>query len=173
MRATQFEPIAGKINFRLIVFLAVITAPIIWIAAQFVSAKVSHGIKQEGDVSLVDLKSLGNFPFDERTSTINDIPSRWRGLDGKKVALEGFMFPTNSAVSGVSGFQFVYNIQKCCFGGPPLVQERVFTVVPKGAVPYASEEVRCTGILHVGVHKNDWGNTSTVYTMDLERVDPI
>ncbi len=55
---------------------------------------------------------------------------------------------------------------------PARVQERVFTVVPGGTVPYFSlEMVRCTGTLHVAVVKNEAGETNSIYTMDLDKVD--
>ncbi len=173
MLDTQHRPITQRVNFRLIVFLAVIAAPIVWIVVQFVSAEVSHGVSYEAGVAHVDLKALGNFPFDDHTSTIKDVPQRWRDLDGKKVALEGFMYAGMSAADEINRFQFVYNIQKCCFGGPPRVQERVFTYVPNGSVPYVGEEVRCIGTLHVAVHKNEVGATDAVYTLQLEKVEPL
>jgi hypothetical protein len=84
------------------------------------------------------------------------------------------MFAGFSAADEVNNFQFVYNIQKCCFGGPPRVQERVFITVPnRGTVPYYGQLVRCTGTLHVGVHKNDAGVADTVYTMDLQNASPL
>jgi len=103
------------------------------------------------------------------------VPQKWRDLNGQKVILEGFMCNVHTSAGNVPDFQFVYNIQKCCFGGPPLVQERVFTVVPNGeTVPfYYGQMVRCTGTLHVAVVKNEAGGTNSVFTMDLDKVEQL
>jgi len=116
----------------------------------------------------VDLKALGNFPFDETNGTIKDVPPVYRDLDGKKVQLEGFMYAGNSASDELSAFQFVYNISKCCFNGPPKVQERVFarSNLP---VPFYGSMVRCTGTLHVAVRKNEAGQTNSVYDMEIDK----
>ena len=162
-----------RLNFRMVVFLAVIGAPIGWIVYQYVAAALNGGVHQTAEGAEVDLKALGNFPFDDHAGTVANIPPKWRALDGKKVILEGFMYAGMSASDEINNFQFVYNIQKCCFGGPPRVQERVFVTVPNGgAVPYYGSLVRCSGTLHVGVHKNDGGVTDTVFTMDLQKVTP-
>ena len=82
---------------------------------------------------------------------------------------------TNGKAAGrqLRDFQFVYNVQLCCFNGPPLVQERVFARVPKGGqIPYSSEFTKLTGILHVKVEKQD-GVIVSVYTMDVESAEPI
>lgn len=169
------KPLLQRLNLRMLVFLAVIGAPIGWIVTQYVSAALNGGVRETAQGAEVDLKALGNFPFDEHVGTIADVPSKWRALDGKPVILDGFMFNTLSSRDQINSFQFVYNVQKCCFGGPPLVQERVFVKVPNGAaVPYYEGSlVRCSGILHVGVRKTDAGLTDSVFTMDLQKVTPL
>jgi hypothetical protein len=173
-------PVAGRptllqrLNLRILVFLAVIGAPIGWIVYQYVAASLNGGVHQTSQGAEVDLKALGNFPFDDHVGTAAAIPAQWRQLDGKKVILEGFMYAGMSAADTINNFQFVYNIQKCCFGGPPRVQERVFVTVPNGgAVPYYGELVRCSGTLHVGIHKNGAGVIDTLYTMDLQDAKPL
>ena len=120
-----------KLNVRLIVFLAVVTAPFAWFTYVFLNQTLTGGIIHHGNYTSVDLKAMGNFPFDGINGQLTDIPERYRNLDGKKVELEGFMWAGNSASSEVNRFEFVYNISKCCFNGPPLVQERVFAHGPQ------------------------------------------
>lgn len=167
-------PLSERINVRMLVILAVVAILVGYPVYLFVSASINGGAQRSGDVWNVDLKSLGNFPFDEQRSTIAEIPEKWRKLDGQKVSLEGFMYAGNSAGDDVSAFQFVYNISKCCFNGPPLVQERVFMKVPDGkTVPYYGQMVRCVGTLHVAVNKNDAGKASSIYDMELQKVEPL
>ena len=79
-----------------------------------------------------------------------------------------------SASDDVSAFQFVYNITKCCFNGPPKVQERVFAHTSGGrTVSYSNVMVRCTGTLHLHVHKNEAGRIDIVYDMDVVKVDQL
>lgn len=158
----------GRINARLIIFLAIVSFPFFWFAYVFVNQTLTGGIQHHGDFAEVDLKSLGNFPLDGNNGTLNDIPSRWRELDGKRVMLEGFMYAPNAAGYQVNDFQFVYNISKCCFNGPPLVQERVFVNAPKGA-PYYSDLAKVVGTLHVTVVK-EAGIIKSVYTLDMEKI---
>jgi hypothetical protein len=164
-----------RINFRMIAVVGVVLFLVGYPIYTFLDAAITGGVENAGNgMKRVDLKSLGNFPFDDKTSTIKDVPQKWRDLDGKKVILEGFMYAGNSAADNVNRFQFVYNVQKCCFGGPPRVQERVFTVVPNGSVPYLyGYMVRCTGTLHVDVKKDDAGTTNAVYIMALDKMEQL
>jgi len=170
----QIKPsLSERINFRMIAVSAVVLFLVGYPVYQYVAASWNQGVVKHGDVFAVDLKSLGNFPFDDTNGTINDIPAKWRELDGKRVALEGFMYP-DSASDNISRFQFVYNITKCCFNGPPRVQERVFAqIAGDQQVPYFSQEVRCTGLLKVIMHKNEVGKIVVVYAMLVDKVEPI
>ncbi len=72
------------------------------LAIVFVPAAVRHALAP--GYADVDLRSLGYFPFDGRSGTDADIPKRWRKLDGKRVALEGFMFDGEVGRSAGLGF---------------------------------------------------------------------
>jgi len=166
-----------KINFRLIAFLAVAAAPFAWFLYVFLDSTLTGGIHQYKDYAAVDLKSLGNFPFNDMTGTIQDVPPRWRALNGKRIELKGFIFAGWSAGPTVQDFEFVYNIQKCCFGGPPQVQERVFAHVPDSAPPAPNDSydmMRLVGILHVNAEKDpQTGKVNKLYTLDVEKVEPL
>jgi hypothetical protein len=168
------RPLSERINFRMLtvigVFLLLVGIPVY----QFLSAEMTHGIQKDGSLYRVNLKQMGYFPFNDMTGTVNDIPPEFRKLDGKEVALEGFIFPMDGSGDKVHSFQLVYNIQKCCFSGPPQVQERVFAVVPNGSVDYNPEEIRAIGTVHVVLNRDrDTGKIITVYTMDVHRVEPL
>ena len=173
--ASNKPSLSERINFRMIAVTAVVLFLVGYPVYQYVAASLNHGIKERADgVAEVDLKSLGNFPFDDTNGTVNDIPTIWRKLDGKRVALEGFMFAPDSAGDNISSFQFVYNITKCCFNGPPRVQERIFAqMAGNQQAPYSSQEVRCTGLLKVLLRKNEVGKIVIVYAMLVDQVEPI
>ena len=169
------RPLGERINFRMLTIIAVFSFLVGIPVYNFVKVQISHGVEKDGDLYRVDLKSLGNFPFNDMTGSVENIPPQYRKLDGKRVALEGFIWSGTGAGDKVNSFQFVYNIAKCCFGGPPLVQERVFAYVPhNGTVDYLPDEVRAIGTLHVILNKDrETGKIETVYTLDVERTEPL
>jgi hypothetical protein len=167
------RPIGERINFRMLTIVLVFTALVGVPVYNFVKAQLTHGIEKDGDLLRVDLKSMGNFPFNDMTGTLQNVPADYRKLDGQRVALEGFMVPLNQAGDKIDAFQFVYNIQKCCFGGPPLVQERVFSFDRHGGIDYSQEEIRIIGTLHVKPFKNPTGKIESLYTMDVDHAEPL
>lgn len=169
------RPLSQRINFRLLTIALVFSLLVGIPVYNFVKLQLTHGIEKNGARFDVDLKKMGFFPFNEFSGTVADIPPDYRKLDGKEVALEGFIYPMDGSGDKVHAFQLVYNITKCCFSGPPLVQERVFAVVPNGgAVDYLPDECRVIGKLHVILNKDkDTGKIVTVYTMDVHQVEPL
>jgi hypothetical protein len=162
-----------RVNLRLVVLLGVLALPFLYFAYVIVDQALTGGVSRSGDVYSVDLKSLGSFPFDPVQDDDSSIPSRWRELDGKKVALVGEMYAGGSAAPKVGAFQLVYSIQKCCFGGPPRVQERVFVKAPTpDGVPYYYQPVKAVGTLHVGTRRVD-GQVVSVFEMDVDKVEPV
>ncbi|HWH72232.1 MAG TPA: hypothetical protein VNT26_22915, partial [Candidatus Sulfotelmatobacter sp.] len=81
-----------RINLRMLILIAVICLPVAWMTYTFIKLTVSSGIEQVGDYKRVDLKSMGNFPFDDTTGAEKDVPEVYRQLDGQKVLLIGQMY---------------------------------------------------------------------------------
>ena len=165
-----------KVNVRLVLFILVIAAPFAWFSFAFVQDAISGGIENHGSYASVNLKALGQFPFDQENGGITDVPRKYRELDGKRVELQGFMYAGMSAGQTVSRCQLVWNVQKCCFGGPPQVQERVFLEAPgnKRLPLYdVSILVRVIGKLHVRIQKNETGTVTTVYKMVPDTITPV
>lgn len=164
------RPLSERVNLRLIVFLVLVSLPFLWCLWLILDPRV---IVDKGDYYEVDLKGMGNFPFNAKRDTLDAVPPEVRALDGKKVRFEGEMYAPNEAASDVRGFQLVYSIVECCLGGPPKVQERVFAFVPEDKrVPnYTGRQVTCTGTLHVNVEKMG-GEAVSIFTMDVDKVEP-
>ena len=60
--------VLGRVNGRLMIFLLIVSLPFGWFAAwQLASEAVSGGIHRQGDVTLVDLMTLGKFNLDHET----------------------------------------------------------------------------------------------------------
>ena len=165
-------PLSERFNFRMVVFVAVIVFLVGYPIYVLIDAQLSGGIKNvAGGYKQVDLKALGNFVFDAQSGTLNDVPPKYRELNGQKVVFEGEMYADNAAVEARQ-FQLVYSIAKCCFGGPPKVQERVFCNVPNDkTVALLPGRARVTGTLHIDA-KKDGDNVVSLYTLDVDKVTP-
>ena len=162
--------LSERVNLRLVVFLVLVSLPFIWCLWLILDQRM---IVDKGGYYEVDLKAMGNFPFDAARDTEAAIPPDVRGLDGKKVRFKGEMYAPNEASSQVRGFELVYSIVDCCLDGPPKVQERVFARVPEGirVRNHTGRQVTCVGTLNVDIQKES-GEAVTVFTMDVDEVTP-
>lgn len=161
------------VNLRVIVFITVILSIFGALGYLWWSVAGTHGIIQKGDAYQVDLKSMSTFPFDQVHGTIEDVPPRYRELDGKKVILIGEMWAPNAASDRLNQFELVYSITKCCFSGPPQIQHFVQATTKTGPVPYYSGLVRVTGTLKVEVTKAPDGKITGVYHLAVDQVEPV
>ena len=176
----QVKPSAGqrlkRINWRLVAFIGVFVLIFGSFFYVFASNVVTGGITRHDGYADVDLKAMGQFPFDEVNGKLTDVPKIYRELDGKRVVLRGKMY-AGGAVVRATRFQFVYDVAKCCFGGPPRVQERVFVHLPAGMQPVEVmgpyDLMECTGKLHVRIERNAEGTVTSVYDMDLASIKPV
>ncbi len=83
------------------------------------------------------------------------------------------MFNPQSAGDQANEFQFVYNVNKCCFNGPPLVQERVYAHSRNDMPIYSMFDcAKVVGILHVRVVRHKDGSIHSVFDLDVQHVAP-
>jgi hypothetical protein len=167
-----YEPLPEpkRFNARLWIFVGAIALVACFVGWSIISPMLNSGISDHGNYKEVDLKMLGNYAFNDESGTVEDVPKKFRALDGQRVMLQGYMYGPEDAGAKGRRFQFVYNVTKCCFSGPPQVQERVF-VVAKKDIPiydmYTFAEV--VGTLHVRVIKDPTsGKITSVYDLDCE-----
>ncbi len=167
-------PITSRVTPRMVFFLLVVLALVGYPVYVFVEAAVTGGIRDRGDYKEVDLKAMSLFHFDQQTGTIDDVPQKWRALDGQKVKVVGEMWDPYSAGNHVVGFELVYSIAKCCFSGPPQIQHFVQCLVSPGkTVGYHTGPVEVTGTMHVKVTRDEAGKITGVYHMEVESVRPV
>jgi hypothetical protein len=163
-------PLSERINVRLIVFVLVVVGLLSMPLYIYISEAVSGGIHQRGDVTEVNLMAMVTWPFDQVNGTINDVPEKWRALDGKRVKLVGEMKVTDSAGDDIKGFDLVYSIAKCCYSGPPQIQHFVHSTGRDGKMlPYYPGLVTVTGTLHVDVVKGP-DRVVQVYKLDVDSI---
>src|SRR5437667_180982 len=122
METTAKIALSERINLRMLAFFGVLILLVGYPVYIYVDSAVHGGIKDVGGgYKEVDLKAMSVFPFDQNNGTINDVPKKWRDLDGAKVIAYGEMWDAQSAGRNVGTFQLCYSIAKCCFNGPPQV----------------------------------------------------
>lgn len=168
------RPAGGSvINLRIIVFVLVIGGVFASMGYLWWSVAGTHGITQQGDAFQVDLKSMSTFPFDQSHGTIDDVPQRYRELDGKQVILIGEMWAPDASSDRLRNFDLVYSIAKCCFSGPPQIQHFVKSTATAEPVPYYNGLVRVTGKLKVQITKDPDGKITGVYHVAVDRVEPV
>ena len=170
--ATPKVPFYERINLRMLIFIGVIGFLVGYPIYVLIEAQLTGGIHSVGGgYKQVDLKALGNFQFDDQTGSVTDVPPRYRELDGQKVVLVGEMY-SGTGAGEVNRFELVYSIAKCCFGGPPKVQERVFCKIPKeGTTQLYGGMTRIAGTLHIKPIKAG-DKIVELYTLDVQDISP-
>jgi hypothetical protein len=180
MEVTAQMSDARRPNWGMIVRVGLVTSLVLALVGYAVKVTyesvIQGGVVNEGDYYKVELKAMSNFEMDKVAGTLADVPERFRKLDGKKVLLEGEVAPGgDDAGSKVSRFSLCYSVAKCCFGGAPKPQHFVICTVPNGKQVsnyLGGPTIQVFGTLHVNVTNNN-GVVSSVYQMDVERVEPV
>ena len=93
-----------RINLRMIVFAAAILLPIGCVVYAYLESAITGGIKDVGHgFKEVDLKAMSSYSLDQVNGTIEDIPKKWRDLDGQRVVVYGEMWRPLEAGDGRVG----------------------------------------------------------------------
>ena len=144
--ATPSIPLRERINFRIITFIAIFAFLLGAPLYIYLDSMISGGLKNRGNYFEVDLKALSDIPFDQDNGRVEDVPAKWRELDGKIVELKGEVATGTFSASGVDGrFDLVYSVSKCCMTGTPLIQHFIKVTIP----PSAKRDVQSDGAIIV------------------------
>lgn len=88
-----------------------------------------------------------------------------RALDGEKVFVKGYMYPTG-VMQGLTSFILVKDNQQCCFGGNPAVSDMIQVKMKDGVTAdFVAGRVSVSGIFHT-LDPQVGGELSPVYTLD-------
>src|SRR5262245_57421852 len=92
------------------------------------------GLEDHEDISFDKLASYAYEVFElRRGDTPKDqIPVSVKELDGKKIAIKGFMLPYRNVDEGVTEFLLLRNQGLCCMGTVPRMNEWVHVVMAEG-----------------------------------------
>ena len=166
-------PLAQRVNVRMVVFAAIVLALVSFPAYWYLSVALTGGIRDAGNgYKEVDLMSMVTFPFDQKYGRLEDVPEKYRNLNGQKVILTGEMVPMESAAPEINAFSLVYSVAKCCYNTEPQVQHFIHSTVKGKQVPYYGGLVKVYGTLHVNVKKAE-GKVDSVFQFDVENVEPL
>jgi hypothetical protein len=98
------------------------------------------------------------------------IPDEIKALEGKGVALKGFMLPLKQEEGRVKEFILLKNQSMCCFGKPPNLNEWVHvTMSGKGVKPLMDRVVTIYGRLHVSEYQEGRQRLG-IYRLDGEGI---
>src|SRR3954467_13424272 len=97
-------PLSERINLRIVIFFGVLALLIGTPVYIYVNSVVHGGIERTSQGTLVDLKAMSVFSFDQENGTIDDVPKKWRDLDRQKIIATGEMWELTSAAQYVDPF---------------------------------------------------------------------
>jgi hypothetical protein len=99
------------------------------------------------------------------------IPAAIRALDGKHVAIKGFMLPLKVEGGVVTELLIMKDQSMCCYGSTPKINEWVSVRMKhKGVKPLMDQPVTLFGQLHVGEAREN-GYLVGIYRLDGERME--
>lgn len=126
----------------------------------------------------VDFNALSNYeyelpdPFDPTPRTLlNEIPAAVKALNGKLVAIEGFMLPLDLSPEGVSQFMLNASIDMCYFGAPVRMNEWVLVKMKGGKrAKFTHLAINVKGRLEVGEEKRN-GRITSLYRLEADSAE--
>jgi hypothetical protein len=131
----------------------------------------------------IDVYSLGRYRYDAPAAAdakagkpfTTSIPPKIQALDGRRVALEGFMLPYNENRGLMRQFMLVGDYDNCSFGDPPTGLNDWVDVTLRGGrtSQFYERGVVVTGTLSVGEVFDADGFVLSLYRLDGEAVKPL
>ena len=170
-------PLKERINLRIIIFIGIF-AFILGVPMYLIlDTAISGGMKNRGNYFEVDLKAMSTFPFDQEDGRIDDVPPKWRELNGKVIEMTGEIAPGTFTASGVDGkFDLVYSVSKCCMTGTPQIQHFIKVTVPPGTKTDVRSDgaVVVRGKLKVDITKDpETHKINGVYHVTAEEINSL
>ena len=165
---------SGRVHPRLVVFFAIIVAPVAWLTYTLISFSATGGVQRADGVVEVDLRALGHITFNNMSGTLADIPARYRALEGKRVLLTGYMVSPETPGEKIRKFEFLYDRNIGAFGGLPTVPDRVLgTCLGQNTVLYEyGPLMKLTGVFHLKINRDPKsGRIVSIYQLDVEDVE--
>lgn len=104
-------------------------------------------------------------------ATDDRLPDSIRALDGRRVAVAGYVMPLRTQARGVTEFLLVRDLLSCCFGSNPQMNHWIHVSMPRGEFrPVISRPATVHGTLRVGELRKD-GIIHSIYRLEAEKVE--
>lgn len=164
---------------------ATVPAPAQPAAAAKPAAEPEMPKSAEGDFMPVTFATLSSYYYEvpgleepaatktPATATPQDqIPEPIKKLNEKKIAVQGFMVPTDLKNGKSQNFLLVKDQSLCCFGRMPRMNEwiSVRTKPGKGARVVQDQPITVFGSLSVGEQKDPTGEVLSIYRIEADDV---
>ena len=153
-------------------------------AAPIQSGGTSYAAADDADYSAVGFNILGGFYYEPRSQNQtgrqpetldkkdrDNVPKDIRELNGRKIAVRGYMVPDKVERGEVKGFLLVKDRSLCCFGRMPRMNELVMvTMAGDRSARYINDQpITAYGPLQVGEEYQN-GEVVSLYRMEAETV---
>jgi hypothetical protein len=141
-------------------------------------------VRARPTVETISFQRLAAFPFvvttqmlsDKKDSwaasegTLRQIPDEVKALNGREVALQGFILPMKFEHGLATEFLLMRNQNLCCYGVTPKITEWVnVRSVGGGIKPVMDQPVTVVGTFHVGEVREN-GDLVGIYSLDGRKV---
>ncbi|MBM3876655.1 MAG: DUF3299 domain-containing protein [Verrucomicrobia bacterium] len=155
------------------------------VAAATAAASGAEPVEMMGEFRIVGFDKLASYNYDipdespatraaanvgEAPAAKDQIPDSVRALNGKKVALKGFMLPLKVEGGLITELLIMRDQSACCYGATPKINEWVSVKMSgKGVKPIMDVPVVLMGKLQVGEMREN-GYLVGIYAMDGEKM---
>jgi hypothetical protein len=99
----------------------------------------------------------------------DQIPAEIRALNGRKVALKGFMLPLTVVGGVTTEYLIMRDRSACCYGAVPKMNQWAEVKMPQGTAPIMDLVVTVYGTLQVG-EVREGGYLVAIYSLSAERL---
>ncbi|MBI3855936.1 MAG: hypothetical protein HY293_09635, partial [Planctomycetes bacterium] len=106
----------------------------------------------------------------DKAAARDPFPKEIRALAGRKVTIDGFMFPIDFEKGKVRSFLLSNGMFGCCFGDAPQLQETIKVFRTDGKLMPYQATARVTGVLEVGEEFDGDGYVDSVFRIRAEAV---
>ena len=128
-------------------------------------------------------ETLGDFPYEVTeivtegsgrplTKPVHEIPAAVKKLDGRKVAIAGFLFPLRIKNGVSTEFLLMRDQAACCFGQSPQINHWIRVKMIGAGVDVGPQPYVVSGTLRVG-EKYVQEYLTGIYEMDGEKVEEV
>jgi hypothetical protein len=139
---------------------------------------VTSGVAFAQGYQAIDFNVLSNYDYElpdpldpSAKPAANVIPSTVKALDGRQVAIEGFMLPLDLTPAGVTQFLLNASIDMCYFGAPVRMNEWVLVTMKDGKrAAFTHLALTVKGRLEVGEAIRN-GRVTSLYRLEADSAE--